>query len=119
MPLTDPPHPPMTDSHYQRETERLTRETERQRREIVLLRRDLAGALTQYVRAGIIIHNLNRFEAAAVSNEESDEKYAAEIAEAQLAMRLALKNWAETELGTPGEILARIDLLSQPIPEDP
>ncbi len=115
----------MTDlAHYQRETERLTRECERQRREIVVLRQDLASALTQYVRSEILIQALGRWQAAgaaarqATSTAEIDDCVALHERES-VALHAALTNWKENQLGPAGEILARVDLLLEPIPETP
>lgn len=99
--------------HYQRETRRLSVETESQRREIVLLRKDMAALLTLYVRAS---------SALAVSEALLN----APRSTAPSEIRRMLTDWhgaagafREIHLGTREEILARIDILTQPIPENP
>jgi hypothetical protein len=99
--------------HYQRETRRLAVETESQRREIVLLRKDLATALALYVRA---TSALDHSEALLRSPKETPQD----------KIRKMLGDWhgaasafREIHLGTREEILARIDALNRPIPENP
>lgn len=123
------PHVPLTPTaqpdHYQRETQRLMVEAERQRREIVILRKDLAAALTQYVRASIIVQNIGRFAQALQAQSEAEahsiahSEFDVPVGQAQIDLKIAIDNWLANQLGAPSEILERIDLLNKPIPEEP
>lgn len=120
IPLTPTSQP----DHYQRETQRLMVEAERQRREIVLLRKDLADALTQYVRASIIVQNIGRFTEVVQARSEQPpgiDRGALDprVRQTQLDLKIAIDNWLANQLGAPSEILERIDMLSKPIPEEP
>ena len=107
---------------YQREAARLLLENEQQRREIVLLRRDLASALTQHVRAGIVVRRIRETQAIADPTNTRDLPSAlveSELKHCLLDLEIAIDNWSEISFGAPSEVLDRVDALNRPIPEEP